>query len=55
MKVEFRRSFAKDLKDVNDKGLLKRVRELIEAVEKAGSLVEMSNLKKLKDDGNYFV
>ncbi len=34
MKVEFRESFAKDLKGVNDKGLLKRVKELIEVVEK---------------------
>lgn len=54
MKVEFRRSFTKDLRLVSDKGLLKRVRELIEAAEKAASLVEISDLKKLKGDGNYF-
>ena len=34
MKVEFRDSFAKDLKGVKEKGLLVRVREVIEAVEK---------------------
>ena len=54
MKVEFRESFAKDLKGVKDKGLLDRVKELIEAVEKADSLAEISNLKKLKGGGNYF-
>ena len=54
MKVEFRESFAKDLKDVKDKGLLKRVKEVIEAFEKADSLVGISNLKKLKGGGNYF-
>jgi mRNA interferase RelE/StbE len=54
VKVEFRESFAKDLKGVKDKGLLDRVKELIEAVEKADSLAEISNLKKLKGGGNYF-
>ena len=54
MKVKFTGSFAKDLKDVKDKGLLRRVKDLIEAVEKADSLVDISNLKKLKGGGNYF-
>jgi mRNA interferase RelE/StbE len=54
VKVEFRESFAKDLKGVKDKGLLKRVKELIEAVERADSLVDTPNLKKLKGSGNYF-
>ena len=54
MKVEFRDSFAKDLKGVKEKGLLGRVREVIEAVEKADSLAELPNLKKLKSGGNYF-
>ena len=54
MKVEFRESFAKDLKGVEDKGLLKRAKEIIEVIEKADSLAEMSNLKKLKGGGNYF-
>ena len=54
MKVGFRESFAKDLRGVKDKGLLNRVRELIEAVEKADSLADISNLKKLKGGGNYF-
>ena len=54
MKVEFRESFAKDLKGVKDKGLLKRVKELIEAVESADSLMDTPNLKKLKGGGNYF-
>jgi mRNA interferase RelE/StbE len=54
VKVEFRDSFAKDLKGVKEKGLLGRVREIIEAVEKADSLTELPNLKKLKGGGNYF-
>jgi mRNA interferase RelE/StbE len=54
VKVEFRESFAKDLKAVKDKSLLSRAKELIEAVEKVTSLIEISNLKKLKGGGNYF-
>lgn len=54
MKVEFRDSFAKDLKGIKEKGLLSRVREIIEAVEKTNSLAELPNLKKLRGGGNYF-
>jgi mRNA interferase RelE/StbE len=54
VKVEFRESFAKDLKGVKDKSLLNRIKESIETIEKANSLVEMSNLKKLKGGGDYF-
>lgn len=54
MKVEFRESFAKDLKSLQDKNLLKRAKEVIEAIEKADSLMSVPNLKKLKGGGNYF-
>jgi hypothetical protein len=48
VKIAFRESFARDLKGLRDKRLLKRVREAIEAVEGAGSLTELTNLRKLK-------
>ena len=54
MKVGFRESFVKDLKGINDKGLLKRAKEIIEAVAKADSLADVPNLKKLKGGGSYF-
>ena len=54
MKVEFRKSFTKDLKNVADKNVLKRVKEAIEAVENAETLTEISNRKKLKGEKNYF-
>ena len=54
MKVEFRGSFAKDLKSVKDKSLLKRAKEVIELVEQTNSLTNIPNLKKLKGGGNYF-
>ena len=54
MKVAFRDGFAKDLKDVKDKAWLKRIRETVEAAEKADSPAAIPNLKKLKGGGNYF-
>ena len=54
MKLEFRSSFARDLKSIKDKALLRRVREIIEEVERARSLTEISNLKKLKGRGDYY-
>ena len=54
MKIEFRKSFTKDLKTVSDKSILKRVKEIIETVERANTLSEISNRKKLKGNGNYF-
>lgn len=54
MKTEFKDSFAKDLKSVKDKGLLKRVKELIESIEQANSLSDIPNLKKLKGGGNFY-
>ncbi len=47
MNVEFRRSFAKALKSVLDKSLLKKVKETIEKIEKAENLQEITNRKKL--------
>ena len=54
MKTAFRESFTRDLKAVRDKKLLQRVREVIEAVEKADSLGDLPNLKKLKGAKSYF-
>jgi len=54
VKVAFRDSFAKDLKGVKEKGLLGRVRVIIEAFEKANSLDDLPTLKKLKGGGDYF-
>ena len=54
MKVEFRRSFTKDIKTVSGKTLLKKVKEAIETVEKVGTLNNLPNLKKLKGGDNYF-
>jgi len=54
VKVQFRNSFARDLKRIRDKALSKRLREIIEGVERAKSPSEILNLKKLKGRGDYY-
>lgn len=54
MKVEFRKSFEKDLGKIQDGDLLARIKNVIEEVENAETLLDISNTKKLKADGNYY-
>ena len=54
MKTEFKKSFAKDLKKkARDRKLLSHVKEIIQSVEDAESLYDISNFKKLKAEGDY--
>jgi mRNA interferase RelE/StbE len=53
VKVEFRSSFAKDLKIV-DKALAVRIQRVIEEVQRADSLSDVRNLKKLRGRENYY-
>ena len=54
MKIEFRSSFARDLKNIRDRNLLKRVKEKIEQVEHAQTVSEISQLKKLRGHAGYY-
>ena len=54
MKTVYRNSFLRDLKNVRDKQLLSRVREVVERVEKADTLTSLQRLKPLKGEKNYF-
>jgi mRNA interferase RelE/StbE len=54
VKVEFRKSFEKDLGKIRDRDLLSRIKAVIEEVENVETLLEISNIKKLKADGNYY-
>jgi len=44
VKVDFKKSFIKDLKKVRDKGLLQQVKAAIEEIAQASSLQVVSNL-----------
>lgn len=54
MNVEFRKSFEKDLGGIRDVTLLQRIRAVIEEVETAENLSEVTNIKQLKGDGTYY-
>lgn len=54
MIVEFRRSFEKDLGKIRDAELLQRIQSVIEEVENTNSLTDLSNIKKLKAEGDYY-
>ena len=54
MNVEFRKSFEKDLLKILDSDLYERIQEAIEDVENAEKFNEVSNVKKLKGDGDYY-
>lgn len=54
MNLEFRKSFEKDLQKLRDPALLQRIKATIEEVERAASLNDLSNIKKLKAEGYYY-
>ncbi|OGV99763.1 MAG: hypothetical protein A2Z59_00660 [Nitrospinae bacterium RIFCSPLOWO2_02_39_17] len=54
MNVQFRASFSKDLRNIKNKNLLYRIKEVIEHIEKAQNLQDISNLKKLKGRNIYY-
>jgi len=54
LKIEFKRSFVRDLKRVRDETLKERVRNTLERVEEAQSLHEVENVKKLRGGDRYY-
>ena len=54
MTLEFRTSFTKDLGQVRDRSLLKRVKQTIEEMEAAVRVLDIKNLKKLRTEGHYY-
>ena len=54
MKIDFKKSFSRDLKKINDKNILKKVREAIDMIENSPSLMGLKNVKQLTSGGKYF-
>ena len=50
----FVKTFEKDLKKIQDKSLLDKIKAAINTLENATSLDEITNLKKLKGNEGYF-
>ena len=54
MKIEFRKSFVKDLERVRAKALKERVKRVIESVERVQSLQGVRSIKKLGGGDRYY-
>jgi mRNA interferase RelE/StbE len=54
VKAEFRKSFEKDLRKLRDASLLQRIKAAIEEVGSAENLEQISNITKLKAEGNHY-
>ena len=55
MNIEFKKSFAKDLKKkAKDANLRSRVQEIIRQVDDADLMDDIRNLKKLRTKGKYY-
>jgi mRNA interferase RelE/StbE len=55
VKVEFRKSFEKDLGKIRDGELLASIKDTIEGIENAESMSAVNNVKKLKAEGDYYL
>ena len=47
MKTTFRTSFVRDLKNISDRNLLRRIRRAVEVVERVTELSRAGNVKKI--------
>lgn len=54
MIVDLKKSFAKDLKKINNKKICQQVKESIEKVENATSLLDVKSVKQLRASNNYY-
>ena len=54
MNVQFRASFSKDLRNINNKNLMTQIRETVALVENTQRLQDIPNLKKLKGGSSYY-
>lgn len=54
MKVEFDKSFDKSLEKIRDKSLFPKIERIINNLEKAKSLADIPNLKKLSGFKDYY-
>lgn len=48
MNVKYEKSFIKDLKNIREKTLLKRIENVIKEVKEAENIIEINNIRKLK-------
>ena len=54
MKIDFKKSFSRDIKKINDKNILKKVRDVIDTIESSPNITELRNVKQLTSGRKYY-
>lgn len=54
MKTTFKRSFARDLRNIRERTLLTQIQSAIEAIENAETLFDLSQVKRLQGAEGYY-
>lgn len=54
MKIRYEAAFAKDLKNIREKAVLKKLKKLIEDIKTAENVSQISTIKKLKGYKTYY-
>ena len=54
MEIEYRASFARDLRRVRNAEMRRRVLRLIEELEEVSALTEISSARRIAGDGRYY-
>jgi mRNA interferase RelE/StbE len=54
LKIDFKKSFSKDLKKINDTNILEKVKAVIDTIENTSNLMEIKDVKKLTSSGKYY-
>ena len=54
MRTSFRASFERDLRDITESGVRRKVAEKIEEIERAGDLSHIRHVKKLQGVGTFY-
>jgi len=54
VKITFRESFSRDLSKIEDRSLLGRLKQIIDSVEAAEDLQQISNVKRITGSSNLY-
>lgn len=54
MNVKYEAGFEKDLRNIQNKNLLQRIKAVIDEVKKADNARQISNLKKMRDCETFY-
>ncbi len=54
MNIQFRASFIRDIEEIKNRGVAVKIKKVVEDLEKAPQIKDISNLEKLKTGEGYY-